>query len=387
VDSAIIIGAGIGGLSAALALAAHGAQVEVYEQATQVREVGAGLTLSLGSLRALELLEVLAEVEAVSCPCPRMPFLHYRSGMLLWGSQDQFETADPPVRYTPRHIYRADLQRLLAETLERRCPGALRLGRRLISMEQDHSGVVARFADGSLARGSLLIGADGLKSQARGTLWGAQQAIYTNQVAWRFIVEGALARPYLGAGRAALFLGPGQVFNRYTLRNGQLLNCVAIVRTPDWREEGWSIPGDRDELCALFADWHPDVSALMHLADPRRLIRWAIFERGALARWRQGRVTLLGDAAHPMQPFLGLGAAMAIEDACILGRAMTVASDPLEALDRYEKARLARTTEVAEASRLQGRLLQGTDPDQFSGDLAPVGNGALFEYDPMEVAV
>jgi salicylate hydroxylase len=385
---AIVIGGGIGGLAAALALQGRGLDVEIYEQAPELREVGAGLTLSRGSLRALDALGVIDDVRANSLSSTRMPFLHFRSGALLWGTHDYDDGRAPSPPYSARQIYRADLQELLARAVRTRAPGALRLGRKLVGVDQDGSRVVATFHDGTSATADLLIGADGLRSNVRPALWGEDAARFTGQVAWRFLTDGAQARPFLGAGRAALFIGPGKVFNRYTLRDGSVLNCVAIVESDSWREEGWSTPGDPRELVDLFADWHSDVSALTKLARPGHLIKWALYDREPLKEWTRGRVTLLGDAAHPMTPFLGLGAAMAIEDAAVLGRAFEQEPDDVEsALRRYSAARLPRTLDVAETSRRQGVLLQSQDPDRFDDSLLRIANTAFFEYDPLAVAV
>ena len=383
---AIIVGGGMGGLTAALALLQQGIDVEVCEQAPVLREVGAGLTLSSGALRGLHSLGLLDAVRAVSQPSRSMPFVHYRTGGLLWGAF----TPDRPAPsdenpFLARHVFRADLQAVLAAHLVERSRDALRLGRALVGVEQDGHGVTARFADGSSTTGNVLIGADGIHSVVRTVGWGAVQPAFTGQVAWRFLVDGDLAAPHLGAGQAAVFFGPDQVFNRYLLRKGTLLNCVAIVRTPGWHGEGWSTPGDPAELARLFQGWHPDVQALIALARPERLAKWALGARPPLATWRDGRVALLGDAAHPMLPFLGLGAAMAIEDAIVLGRAFGVATNPLAALAIYEGTRLARTTEVGVASKAQGEALQAKDPEHYRGDDAPVANRALFDHDPSTV--
>ena len=385
---AIIVGAGMGGLAAALALHQQGAEVEVYEQAQALREVGAGLTLSSGALKCLHGLGVLDDVRRVSSVSARMPFLHYRTAQLLWGEFDtaQAQAAQPlDDPFVSRHIFRADLQNLLAAQLQARHPGAVHLAHALTAVDQDGAGVTATFANGQSARGDMLIGADGLHSVVRAAICGASPPSFTGQVAWRFLADGQRAQPFMSSGRASVFFGPDRVFNRYPLRGGDLLNCVAIVRTPGWRGEGWSTPGDPLELADLFKGWHADVRALMSLAEPGRLVKWALAARPALPTWQDRRVALLGDAAHPMLPFLGLGAAMAIEDAAILGRAVALEAAPQAALARYEAARRPRATAVAQASVQQGLALQARDPDRFIVAQAPVATRELFDYEPATV--
>ena len=374
----------MGGLTAALALLQQGLVVEVHEQASALREVGAGLTVSRSAMRGFHSLGLFDAIRAASQASIGIPFLHYRTGKLLWGAPAaQPAATDDP--FVSRHIFRADLQRILADAIEARSPGALRLGRALTGWEQDGDRVVARFADGSHATGDVLIGADGLRSAVRATHWSAKPPSYTGQVAWRFLVDGADADRVLGSGPAAVFFGPDCSINRYLLRHGTLLNCVAIVRTPGWHEEGWSIPGDPQELAALFRDWHPDVRGLVALARPDRLVKWALGAHPPLSTWVTGPVALLGDAAHPMLPFLGMGAAMAIEDAVVLGRALGRHALPSKGLVAYEAARMRRTTAVAVASARQGELLQAQDPDHFDAIATPLADRTLFDYDPSTV--
>ena len=380
----VVIGAGMGGLTTALALLQQGIEVEVHEQASALREVGAGLTLSRSSMRGLHSLGLFDAVRRVSQISAAMPFVHYRTGRLLWGSfasdEPAVEPADDP--FISRHIFRADLQQVLSRALMQRSPASLRLGHALVSWSQDGDGVDARFADGSLTKADVLIGADGLHSRVRSTHWSASPPAYTGQVAWRFLLDGERARSHMSTGPATVFFGPDRILNRYLLRGGALLNCVAIVRTPGWHEEGWSTRGDPAELATLFEDWHPDVRALIELARGSELFKWALGVHAPLPTWLAGRVALLGDAAHPMLPFLGMGAAMAIEDAIVLGRAMGAHADPLAALAAYESTRKARATSIADASRRQGEALQAEDPDRFEGLETPLADRALFDYDP-----
>jgi salicylate hydroxylase len=382
----LVIGAGLGGLTAALALQREGFEVEVHEQASALGEVGAGLTLSRGAqhvFRALGLQDLLAPF---ATPSSGFPFLHYRTGAVLAGELNLGAgLPDDGIADVSRQCHRADLHAVLAGAFKQREPDGLKLAHRLIEIGETADGVRARFADGSAATGDMLIAADGVRSTARQLLWGDAKLRFTGKVAYRFLVDRETAVPFLRHGRGAVFVGPQRTFNRYTLRSGALINCVAIAATTAWTEDGWAIAADRDELLGSFADWHPDVTGLMsHAAS---LIKWGIFDRELLPRWSSGRVTLLGDAAHAMLPFLGLGAAMAIEDAMILARAFRAESAIDAAFLRYEVARRPRTSLIRAKSVEQGRLSQGCDPDRYDAGTAPAHDPAIFGYDPVSSAI
>lgn len=384
--SVMIAGAGLGGLTTAIALAQRGFRVRVFEQASVLREVGAGLTVSRSAQRVFEALGILAAVLETASLTSRMAFVHYRSGALLAGAVDASDgrwSPDKPAGGI--HIHRADLHALLAARLAEIAPDALHLGKCLTGFADTSGAVWVDFADGGVAEGDLLIGADGVRSAVRATLWGDAAPRFTGQVAYRFMTAGDTAVPFLReAGRAAVFLGPGRVFNRYTLRGGALVNCVGITRSDDWTAEGWSTPADIDEMLALYAGWHSDVTGLMRVAARDQLIKWALFDRPPLPRWTGGRTTLLGDAAHPMLPFLGLGAAMAIEDGMVLARALDEAGG-VEGFTLYESSRKGRVRRIADLSRVQGEISQAADPDRYDPSAAPAQDPAIQDYDPVTV--
>jgi salicylate hydroxylase len=382
----LIIGAGLGGLVAALALLDRGYAVEVHEQATALGEVGAGLTMSRGAQNVFRALGLQDRIAAHACPSANFPFLHYRTGAVLMGRLDRGGgEPDDGVADIGRQIHRADLHSVLAAALEERAPSALHLNHKLMDIEESAEGVRARFANGDTGEGEVLIAADGVRSDGRRLLWGADAPRYTGQLAYRFLVDRETAAPFMGLGRGAVFLGPQRTFNRYTLRGGDIVNCVGIVAKEGWTHEGWSIPATREELAEDFYNWHPDVTGLMQKGVS--LIKWGIFDRAPLAKWRRGRVSLLGDAAHAMLPFLGMGAAMAIEDGMILARAFSAESDVEAALDRYENARRPRTALVHAKSVEQGRLTQSRDPDHYDGVRAPSSDPALTGFDPVTAEI
>jgi salicylate hydroxylase len=182
-------------------------------------------------------------------------------------------------------------------------------------------------------------------------------------------------------------VGHGQVFNRYLVSNGRLLNCVGLLHGQDWAEDGWNCPATVAEMVAAYQGWHPSVLALMQRAPAASLIKWGVFARAPREAWVQGRVALLGDAAHPMQPFLGLGAAMAIEDGTILGRAFAAHQDIDMALAAYERLRVPRANAVMMLSKAQGEIFRNTDPADFPPKGAPSHDPALGAFDPLETAI
>jgi salicylate hydroxylase len=378
----IVVGGGIGGLAAALALLRAGLDVRVYEQAARLGEVGAGLTLSKGAQKCCAHLGIGAAIRAKLAPAGGFLFLHYRTGEQL--------AAMPPASggVQDGHIYRADLHDILVRAVRSHGNDRIVLGHRLARISQSAQQVTAHFTNGAAATGTVLIGADGARSAVRHDIFGEGAPAFTNRIAYRFMLPAETARPFPQVGgNACLFVGPGSVFNRYLVSDGRLLNCAAFRRDAAWTEDGWNVPASTAELLQAFAGWHPHVLSLMERAPPERLIKWGIFARPPRDTWVSGRVALLGDAAHPMQPFLGLGAAMAIEDATILGRAFAATPDPAAALAAYERARVPRANRVLMLSKRQGDLFDSTDPADFPPKDAPSHDAALGDFDPNKEVV
>jgi salicylate hydroxylase len=379
----LIIGGGIGGLTAALALLRAGFDARVYEQAPSLGEVGAGLTLSKGALRCCDSLGIGEAVRRETAALARFPFLHFRSGVPLG---TPIVTSDTAEAERDGHIYRPDFHRVLVGAVRAHGDDRIMLGHSLASIQQEAGSVTAHFLNGQAAVGGLLIGADGARSVVRRLLFGEAAAPFTRRIAFRFLLPAEMAGPHLTVGGpACVFIGHGRVFNRYLVSHGRLLNCVAIQRHGDWTHDGWNQPAAVEELLAGFAGWHPEVLALMRLAPPDRLIKWGIFARPAREQWTLGRVALLGDAAHPMQPFLGLGAAMAVEDGTILGRAVAEMEDWQSALAAYARVRIPRANKVLALSKMQGDLFDSVDPGEFPPKDAPSHDPLLGAYDPESV--
>jgi salicylate hydroxylase len=210
---------------------------------------------------------------------------------------------------------------------------------------------------------------------------------FTGQVAWRGLVPAELVPIEWMTPSSSIAVGPGRTFTRYYVRKRTLINFVAVSRKGDWREEGWTIRSDVAELLDEFEGWHASMRGIMAATPPESLYKWALFDRDPLMEWTKGRTTLLGDAAHPMLPFLGQGAAMAIEDAIVLGRCFAVTSDALEALARYEAARQPRANRVLLGSRDQGLRFQEDVDDYDEERHKHTDSPELFGYNAATVPI
>jgi 2-polyprenyl-6-methoxyphenol hydroxylase-like FAD-dependent oxidoreductase len=262
-------------------------------------------------------------------------------------------------------VHRGDLHQALAKALEQRAPGTIHIGTRCLSFELSTDAVTLLLANGERVYGDALIGADGVHSCTRQASFGEGTATFTGFMAWRAVLPMARLPERLRQQNFERWLGPTGEVVTYPLRKGELLNFVAIVERDDWLVESWSEPGTVEECRGDFTDWHGDVLAIIEAIETP--YKWALIGRPPLQHCSVGRVTLLGDACHPTLPVLGQGANMAIEDGVILARCLEASPDVTEALQRYEAARLPRTSRIVNsafegASRLRKREL--ADPDK-----------------------
>jgi salicylate hydroxylase len=377
-----IIGAGLGGLTAALALLRGGWRVRVYEQAAVLGEVGAGITVSTGAGQALASLGVGPALLAASLPVPDIAFVHYRTGALLAGSFDNNMPAERGFA-TARHIHRADLHAILLDAVRALDAGAVVTGARLAEITPRAESVRARFADGSTADAEALIGADGVRSTVRRLLFGDDSPPFAGQIAFRCLIPRADAAPYMGAGNAVVSIGAARIFNRYLIRHGALVNVIGIARSDAWQQEGWSTAATIAEFAAQFEGFHADVQGLISRAPATSLIKWGLFARPRAEHWAQGRVLMIGDAVHPMLPFLGLGAATAIEDGIVLAAALARGPDIEANFAAFQRARAERVEMVRSASVRQGEIIQARDPDRADMAMAPSQMSEIFDYDPL----
>jgi len=342
----LIAGAGIGGLTAALALLRRGIDVDVYEQAGELKEVGAGLQLSANGTRVFHLLGVGEALRALSCEAAGKE-------VRLWGTGETWKLFDLGAESIARYgfpyftVYRPDLLAVLVDAVRREKPDAIHLGMRCIGFDEDAGSVELEFETGKSTGADALVGADGVHSPIRQSLFGPDRPSFTGIVAWRGIVPMERLPARMARLIATNWIGPGGHIVHYPLRGGRLMNFVGVLERSDWQVESWSTKGTRDEVLADFRGWHEDVQTLIRNIDTP--YKWALMVREPMPRWTRGRVTLLGDACHSMLPMLAQGAVMAIEDGYILARCLAE-QDVETALVRYERARRDRTRRAVEGS-------------------------------------
>jgi salicylate hydroxylase len=365
----LVAGAGIGGLTAALALARKGFRVSVYEQSERLEETGAGIQLSPNAVRVLALLGLDARLEAVAVAPEEIRVMSARGRKIT--TIPLGRAAE--VRYGAPYqvVHRAHLQAVLLAAVREHPDITLALGSVVADFAPHANGVTAAVVSAAAtweAPGIALIGADGLWSSVRARLGHTKPPRFARRTAWRATVPADKAPAPFREPVTWLWLGPDAHLVHYPVSGGREVNIVAIVRD-DWRGPEWSADGMPTDLLAGFRSW--DAGARELLAVPDRWLKWALHDHRPLRRWGEGAVTLLGDAAHPMLPFLAQGAAMAIEDAYVLAEHLAVRSDdPPAALRAYERARRKRTARVQRTARWNDRLYHLKGPLAWLRNLA-----------------
>ncbi|MFW6093186.1 MAG: FAD-dependent monooxygenase [Pseudomonadota bacterium] len=354
-----IVGAGIGGLTLALACREAGLRdITLYEQAGAAEGLGAGVQLSPNATRVLLALGLRRTLEQVSFHPQAVHLRTWRTGYLLATRPlGPFSEARYGAPYY--HVHRADLHAMLLDAVRARGI-TLRTATHCRGADQDHDGPWVELDD-SAVRHDVVVGCDGIRSVVRNAVVEGTAPRFTGHVAWRAMVPAdALAQAPV-APTATVWLGPGRHFVHYYVRAGELVNFVGVVEAGQWREVSWRSKGDPAELAADFAGWNPMVGSLIEAAED--VYKWALFDHEPLPTWTRGGITLLGDACHPMLPYLAQGAAMAIEDAWVLSRMLERWEDlPREGLGEYERYRRPRTARVQQRSRQQGEEFHLADP-------------------------
>ncbi len=383
-----LIGAGIGGLTAAVALRQAGFHVDVYEQAPELTEVGGGINMGPNAARILYRLGL---GEALDREAVRPASTHQRR----W--QDGRTLQRAPLNplceelFGAPHltVHRADLLSIIASGFP---PERIHLGHRLAGFADKGDRVEAWFENGARATTEVLVGADGIHSTVRAALFGDEPPRFAGCVAYRGLVPvERIADLALELGSQS-WVGPGGHLVHYFVSRGRLLNFVGWTEHDTWNREDWTDRATIARALAAFDGWHPQVRRIIAAADT--CFVWALFDREPLPRWSAGRATLLGDACHPMYPFMGQGAAQAIEDGAALAACLAGADDPIEALHRYERLRLPRVSrlqEMSRANKTRFHLPDGPAQEQRdaewrrAGDRSPEALRWLYGFDASAV--
>jgi len=346
---AIIVGAGIGGLNAALSLAKAGFVVRVIEQAPTLAEAGAGIQLAPNATRVLQWLGVLPAVRFTAFVPEAIELRDVVSGDVTL-SKALGDAAATCYGAPYLSVHRADLQRALLDAA-RACPHiALSTGTTCSRVDADAAAPSVTLTDGSRITADVVIGADGIHSAVRRSLFGDDAPRFTGCVAWRGLVPVSALGTAAPRPVSTVWMGAGAHFVHYYVRGGALVNYVAVTERADWREESWSVRGDPRELAAAFANWPAPVPQLITATPADDCYRWALYDRPPMPQWGCGAVTLLGDACHPSLPFAAQGANMAIEDAAVLANCLSEGADIPAALRRYGQLRQPRTADVQRMS-------------------------------------
>jgi len=385
----LIAGAGIGGLAAASSLMKAGHTVEIYEQAPQLAEIGAGIQVSANAMHVLRYLGLEEAIARVGVQPGAYVFRLHDTGEEI----QRFSLSEEHERMhgAPyRQLHRADLHEILAGRARAADPGVVRLNHKAMGFTESANGVELHFADGTSARGDLLIGADGLKSVVRKQFLGDAPATYTGDAAWRLLVPTERLPADLLERVMSVFMGPEGHVVSYYLRAGSLLNFVGCVETDQVSDESWTQKLPWDEFKAQFKGWHPAIQTIIDAADKDQCYRWSLFNRPPIRNWSTGRVTLLGDAAHPTLPYLAQGAVMAIEDGAVLTRALAMTNSIPEALQLYQRNRVDRTARIVLQSSANRELFHLPSVAEIRARFAKRDEGEernrwLYSYNPMTV--
>ena len=388
-----IAGAGIAGLATALSLLQLGWKVDVYEQASQLGEVGAGLQISPNGTRILQSLGLDNALRQVVSQAQGKEIRMWNTGQ-RWKLFDLGDDCLSRFGAPYWMVHRGDLHKVLLEAFNARSDAPVRLNARVVSAHSTSDGAHFKLQDGSQHTAYGLVAADGVHSVLREQLLGEDKAQFTGLLAWRGLVPVQSLAAHLQAPVGTNWVGPGAHVITYPVRGGQLMNVVGIIEKEGWQGESWTEQGTHEELLQDFGHWHEDVCALMRKIE--QPFKWALLGRAPQTVWARGHICLLGDAAHPTLPFLAQGANMAIEDAAVMARCLALDEPTEHALARFEKLRWQRTADIVNRSRDNAQRFhnpQLSDPakavDYVSSEWEPEKVRRrydwLFEYDPLKV--
>lgn len=360
----MIAGAGIGGLTAALTLLNKGFEVVIYERALMLEEVGAGIQIGSNGTKVLYALGLGAALEKVAFKPQAAEMRLGDSGKVIF-SLPLGKSVEQRYHSPYLNIHRADLHRILLDAVRAKSPHAIQLGYEIKSFQQTPAQVTVVFVNGESAQGEVLIGADGVRSVVRKELFDIEDGQFTGMAAWRMTVPTHQLPKDLVPPKATVWVGAGKHVVTYYLRGGELVNLVGVVEQADWPYDGWTCRGSKADILAAYKGWHPIIRRIMEAGDESEYYQWALRDLPPLEHWSKGRVGLLGDACHPMLPFMAQGAVMAIEDAWVLAEKLAAQRDNIiSALQHYENARKARTSKVQATARRNGQLYHQATPSK-----------------------
>ena len=383
----IIVGAGIGGLTLALGLLRKGIDVQIVEVADTIKEVGAGISVPPNALKILWRLGLKDELDRlISVPTV---------GEIRVGETGEAISSTPfgddmVRRYGAPYaqLHRADLQKVLIDSVLAQDAECLSLGTRAVDCRHTANGAEVNVQSNGIVSkisGRAVIACDGIRSTIREQLFHNEPPRFTRHVAWRCLIPTVDLPTSLREHRSVINISHHRQLVHYPLRDGTLLNCVAFVGGSDWRDESWTQPGDVSELQSLFSLFEDRSRAVLSAVPGDACFKWAIYDRDPLDSWCDHNVALLGDAAHPMPPYLGQGAAMAIEDAFVLADALAQTDCVADAFASYETQRVERANWALCESRAAGHRFQDANPDasRFDNDQALQAE-RMFSYEPRE---
>ena len=391
----LIAGGGIGGMSAAAALLQRGFDVTVFEQAGELREVGAGIQISPNGNRALDSIGAFSQLRELSCRAERKEVRLWNSGK-TWKLFDLGPQAVERYGYPYMTVYRPDLLTVVTEAVMRQKSDVVHLNARCASVVDHGDKVVLTLEDGRTFEGDALIGCDGVNSMVRRLTAKDAPPRYPGMMIWRGVIPLDRLPERMRASMAVNWIGPNGHVVHYPLRDGEIFNLAATIERPVWDEDAWSVEGSKQQCHEDYAGWHDDIHVMIDAAP--KLLKWAYLTRTELKNYTWNRIALLGDACHPTLPFLAQGAVMALEDGVVLARCLEQYGDVPTALKRYEGARLERDNRMVRGATEMVRHFHNPDyrdpvkadayiNEAWSGDAIAERYEWLFTYNVDTVPV
>ena len=350
----LIVGAGIGGLVSALCLNKKGYEVEIYEQSEVLSELGAGVQLSPNATRVLDYLKLTDDLKPHVFEPRSFQFLNYKTEKIISKRELGLKIQDD-FGFPNFDVHRADLQKVLLNKIEEE---GIKIftNMKVIDVGNEENKAYIKINEEKI-KADIVIGADGIHSVVREKLFEKKESSFTGNVAWRMLIPVDLLPRDLILPDTTVWLGPKKHFVSYHVSGGKNLNCVCLVEQDGWTNESWSERGNIEDLREVYNGWNQTIETLLKIANPNTLYRWALHDRPPMKQWSKGRIILLGDAAHPMLPFLAQGAAMAIEDGAVLADCISSHEDNEKSLKYFEQIRKPRTSFVQLAARRNAKIL------------------------------